>query len=244
MKDFKIITIAYTIFICSIIGFSSTKSISYSDSALDYGQYILPNLNVYLPYKWQQKGIQVANLQIALGIKVTGIYNEQTRNYHYSYLKYVGAPTSNIPQIPQTTPNPTNDLICQASAARIFAHQILDPYNIPIPSITAIANARSTFYGPGSTAIFMPPCAEKSAIVHEIGHYVHARAFGLNWESATRDAAINFTSSDWIKAEEISPGIEHAAHCIGNVLWGYGPYTKCPDPVMKSYAAKIITQAG
>lgn len=67
------------------------------------------------------------------------------------------------------------------------------------------------------------------------------------------DAALHFCpggadtngrcSNGWIRAAELYPGIEHAAHCVGNVLAGYGPYTKCPEPDMYAAALDRIKRA-
>lgn len=230
--------------ICIIILLTCLNIFFYKDRTLGYEQNNLSiPLDVFAPYKWNEKGFRVVILQLSIGLRPNGIYDSRTQEKHYSYLKNIGAPTNNIPTPAQTTIF-TDEVICKASQARIFAHQILDPHNIPIPFITVVSNAKDSFYGPGSDAIFMPPCETKSGIAHEIGHYVHARAFGFNWNLAVDDAAKNFTGNDWIVAQETTPGIEHAAHCIGYVLWQKGAYTKCPDSTMRSYAAKIIAQAG
>ena len=55
--------------------------------------------------------------------------------------------------------------------------------------------------------------------------------------------AAHFTGASWIKGDELYPGIEYAAHCVGNVLWGYGAYTKCPDATMREYASYVVTRA-
>lgn len=208
---------------------SDTYNISYS-------------LEIYLPFKWNETGLRIVTLQQAIGAKISGKYDRQTRNAHIAFLKWLGAPTNNVPNEPVIQSFLPDTKICDYTEYRQFAHELLDKYNIKIPSIYLIGNDNG-FYGPNSDAIFLPVCETKSAVAHEIGHYVDAKAFGLVWDFAAKDAAINFTHSDWIAAKEISPGIEHAAHCIGNILWGYGPYTKCPDIITRNHAKEIIALA-
>jgi len=236
LKIFKIITFVLLAF----------TSIFFSNSALSHYENIYSHsFDVYLPYKWNETGLRIAALQNALNIPVTTKYDRATRSAHITYLKALGAPTGNVPAIPVSKNNVTVDAnICGGSAARIFAHQILDPHNIPIPSIVVISNISRSGYGPGGAGILMPPCESQSGLAHEFGHYVYDKAFEFNWEDVKIDAAKNFTSVNWIKSLELSPGIERSAHCIGNVLWGYGTYTKCPDSMMQKYAIGIVARAG
>jgi hypothetical protein len=213
----------------------------------DARDFKINNLIIYMPYDMYQKGPQVVALQNTLLLNITGIYDINTRKAHLNKLLELGAPTNNIPILKNdnasSPPQQNISEICSGSAAREFAHKILDPYNIPIPSITVISNISRSGYGPGGAAILMPPCESESGLAHEIGHYVYDYYFNLNWNLVIIDAEKNFTSTNWIRSKEISPGIERSAHCIGNVLWGYGTYTKCPDSTMKSYAEKIIAES-
>lgn len=219
---------------------------SYSESNSD-GYNFTYSLEVYLPYEWNEIGLRVATLQHALNVPITGKYDAATRNAHISFLNILGAPNNNVPDKPISNKAITGQVVvdsqlCGGEEFRNFAHLLLDKYNIKIPNIYLLSNDKG-FYGPNSDAIFLPKCETKSAVAHELGHYVHAKAFGLVWDAAAADAAVNFTHSDWIVSEEVSPGVEHAAHCIGNVLWGYGVWTKCPDAIMKNHAKEIIVLA-
>jgi hypothetical protein len=66
----------------------------------------------------------------------------------------------------------------------------------------------------------------------------------MNFSAHLSEVAEHFTGASWIKGHELYPGVEYAAHCIGNVLWGYGVYTKCPVETMRDYAASVVARAG
>lgn len=127
--------------------------------------------------------------------------------------------------------------------------KLLEPHSIPLPSVEIGA---SSFYTPG-TGVTFKICASLDVVAHELGHYIMQRANG-SFDAHVDDAVINFCPggpdpegrclSGWIRGAESYPGIEHAAHCVGNVLAGYGPYTKCPDPVMYAAALDRLRRAG
>jgi hypothetical protein len=147
-----------------------------------------------------------------------------------------------LPLPPELGP-PAVPPVCTRSGALAFIEGLLAPYGIPAPQILVAANISNSGYVAGAGSLVLARCESLSGIAHEVGHYVHDRAFGFNWALAQDDAARFFTHTDWIAATESSPGIEHAAHCIGNVLYRYGPYTKCPDWLMRQHAIDIIAAA-
>lgn len=150
--------------------------------------------------------------------------------------------TTSIEAIIATTqPNQQTGRVCTKEQAESFSHRLLDPYGIPIPVVTMIEGTSG--YPVGSTRIEIEYCDSESAVAHEIGHYVHSLANGLDYNRIVSDAAARFSSGWWIKGRELAPGIEYAAHCIGNVLFDTGSYTKCPSDQLRSQAAEVISLA-
>jgi len=63
------------------------------------------------------------------------------------------------------------------------------------------------------------------------------------------DASTSRCEGGWLtdagKTSEgrVMPGVEHAAHCIGNVLGVAGSYTKCPDDQLRAHATSMLGAA-
>lgn len=138
-------------------------------------------------------------------------------------------------------PASSNDL-CSLDQAVGFAHFLLDPYGIPVPGFSMLPAGTPSYYQTGAGIVHLGTCSSLSPAAHEISHFVMDRANGMNFTQHVADA-LNFASGTWIQGSEMYPGIEYAAHCIGNQLWGYGPYTKCPDGTLAAYARTVIQRA-
>jgi hypothetical protein len=151
--------------------------------------------------------------------------------------------TQQTPLTDATAATPVQTLRgCSADDANLFAHSILDAYAIPVPAFAVTGTERSN-YKVGVGAIELEKCAKPSEMAHEIGHYVLDLANGFDWGRHQQAAAELFAGGGWIRGSETSPGVEYAAHCIGNQLWGYGAYTKCPNEQMMSNARTVIDTA-
>lgn len=148
--------------------------------------------------------------------------------------------TTAAPQV-ATAPPPVPP-VCGLTQYMEFIDTLLAPHGIPSPGVLVGDNVKRSGYVAGSGTLVVSRCDTFSGIAHEVGHYVHDRAFGFDWSAAQRDAAENFTGTNWLKQSESSPGIERAAHCIGYILWQSGTYTRCPDPAMVAHASVIVSR--
>ena len=119
----------------------------------------------------------------------------------------------------------------------------IDPYGIPVPNFTMQPAGSRSYYQTGIAVVQLATCNNRSSTAHEIGHYVMDRANGMDFQQHLADAAANFSGGNWIGGAETYPGVEYSAHCIGNQLWGNGPYTRCPDATMAAYARSVIQRA-
>ena len=140
---------------------------------------------------------------------------------------------------PTTSPPIVNGPVCTQAEAEAFAHQILDPQGIPVPEIMM---SDESYYAVGRPLVSLKECENLSIVTHEIAHYVHSYTYNYDLQ-AVKDSALAFTSGTWIRGREVFPGIEYVAHCVGNVIFGNSPYTKCPDEDLKAKARAIINLA-
>ena len=68
--------------------------------------------------------------------------------------------------------------------------------------------------------------------------------FCLGQDAETGRCEGGWLSSNGKKSEaKAAPGVEHAAHCIGNQLGVSGSYSKCPDSGLISLAQAHIASA-
>ena len=168
------------------------------------------------------------------------------------------APTTTIAAAPTTTiaaapPSPS----C-VEAAIAVATSLLAPHGIPVPGFTHDPSAGPRAYYTVGGGITIRECVSDSIIAHELGHYIHFLSVGSSW-SAMKADSLNFClgqdaetgrceggwlSSNGKKSEaKAAPGVEHAAHCIGNQLGVSGSYSKCPDSGLISLAQAHIASA-
>ncbi|MSX94061.1 MAG: hypothetical protein F2749_11660 [Actinobacteria bacterium] len=154
----------------------------------------------------------------------------------------VAAPV--VTTTPETTPVPANnDGLCTQQQVELFLHTLLDPHGIAIPAVTMLLAGSHSTYKVGAGLIKVATCTTHSIAAHEVGHYVMDLANGYDFGQHKSEAAAYFTGAHWIHGNESYPGIEYAAHCVGNQLYGNGAYTKCPDTTMAAYARAIINRA-
>lgn len=146
---------------------------------------------------------------------------------------------------------------CLESATSL-ATSLLAPHDIPVPGFTHDPSASHRAYYTVGGGITIRECVSDSIIAHELGHYIHFLSVGSNW-SAMKTDSLNFClgqdpstgrcEGGWLsdngKKSEASaaPGVEHAAHCIGNQLGVSGSYSKCPDAALISAAQARIASA-
>ena len=168
------------------------------------------------------------------------------------------APTTTAPEAPTTTiaaapPSPS----C-VEAAIAVATSLLAPHGIPVPGFTHDPSAGPRAYYTVGGGITIRECVSDSIIAHELGHYIHFLSVGSSW-SAMKTDSLNFClgqdpstgrcEGGWLsdngkKSEAgAAPGVEHAAHCIGNQLGVSGSYSKCPDSGLISLAQARIASA-
>lgn len=149
--------------------------------------------------------------------------------------------------LPQTT-RPVEDF-CSVDSQSAFLERALAHHGIQLPKVKL--HPHSAYLRIEHT-IEAPECETGSALAHEAGHFVLDRAHNYQLEALLDDVITNFCpggplngrcQNGWIKGEERFPGLEHAAHCIGNVLVGTTPYTKCPIEAMRALAEIRIEQA-
>ncbi len=132
------------------------------------------------------------------------------------------------------------------------------PHGIPVPGFTHDPSAGPRAYYTVGGGITIRECVSDSVVAHELGHYIHFLSVGSSW-SAMKADSLNFClgqdaetgrceggwlSSNGKKSEaKAAPGVEHAAHCIGNQLGVSGSYSKCPDSGLISLAQARIASA-
>jgi hypothetical protein len=137
------------------------------------------------------------------------------------------------------------------------ATSLLAPHGIPVPEFNLDpASGPKAYYTVGG-GITIRDCISDSIVAHELGHYVHFRV-AKSWGAMATDswtfclgydASTSRCEGGWLsdagKTSEgrVMPGVEHAAHCIGNVLGVAGSYTKCPDDQLRAHATAMLSAA-
>ena len=166
-------------------------------------------------------------------------------------------PTTTVAPTPTTTtPPPPAAPSCVESAISV-ATSLLAPHGIPVPEFNLDpASGPKAYYTVGG-GITIRDCISDSIVAHELGHYVHFRV-AKSWGAMATDSWIFCLGYDastsrceggWLsdagKTSEgrVMPGVEHAAHCIGNVLGVAGSYTKCPDDQLRAHATTMLGAA-
>ena len=210
-----------------------TASVSTASAPADF---------LLLSYSWKERSENVRSLQLVLGVVADAWYGEQTREAHLRRLDELGLSVGGVPQ-PATAETPSFGQACSSEDLASFAYELLNSYGIPIPSFVATPGRQRPAYRPATGVIVYEGCLTATEIAHEVGHYVMDYANGMNFSAHVDEVAAHFTGASWVKGEELYPGVEYAAHCVGNVLWGYGSYTKCPDSAMRDYAASVLGRA-
>lgn len=195
-----------------------------------------------LSYSWSEHSENVRSLQAVLGVAADAWYGPQTRQAHLRKLNELGLAVTGVPQ-PPTVETPSADRFCSSEELSAFAHELLDSYGIPLPSFVVTPGKRRPAYRPSTGMIIYEGCLTATETAHEVGHYVMDYANGMDFTAHVNEVAAHFTGATWIKGAELYPGIEYAAHCVGNVLWGYGAYTKCPDTTMREYASYVLARS-
>ena len=168
------------------------------------------------------------------------------------------APTTTVAAAPTTTVAPAPPSPSCVEAAIAVATSLLAPHGIPVPGFTHDPSAGPRAYYTVGGGITIRECVSDSVVAHELGHYIHFLSVGSSW-SAMKADSLNFClgqdaetgrceggwlSSNGKKSEaKAAPGVEHAAHCIGNQLGVSGSYSKCPDSGLISLAQARIASA-
>ena len=168
------------------------------------------------------------------------------------------APTTTIAAAPTTTVAAAPASQSCVEAAIAVATSLLAPHGIPVPGFTHDPSAGHRAYYTVGGGITIRECVSDSVVAHELGHYIHFLSVGSSW-SAMKADSLNFClgqdagtgrceggwlSSNGKKSEaKAAPGVEHAAHCIGNQLGVSGSYSKCPDSGLISLAQARIASA-
>ena len=137
------------------------------------------------------------------------------------------------------------------------ATSLLAPHGIPIPEFNLDPSSGPKAYYTVGGGITIRECVSDSIVAHELGHYVHFRV-AKSWGAMATDswvfclgydASTSRCEGGWLsdagKTSEgrVMPGVEHAAHCIGNVLGVAGSYTKCPDDQLRAHASAMLGAA-
>ena len=168
------------------------------------------------------------------------------------------APTTTVAAAPTTTVAAAPPSPSCVEAAIAVATSLLAPHGIPVPGFTHDPSAGPRAYYTVGGGITIRECVSDSIIAHELGHYIHFLSVGSSW-SAMKTDSLNFClgqdpstgrcEGGWLsdngkKSEAgAAPGVEHAAHCIGNQLGVSGSYSKCPDSGLISLAQTRIASA-
>lgn len=179
----------------------------------------------------------------------------------------LAAPPTPLPSPPPTAPKPPPEpqvrtttagppevakaaiKICDETEAMSRAVSLLAPWGLKPPPIWIGETAQ--FHTIDGT-IEVDPCVPMSDLAHELGHWVMYAANGYDFAAMSVDALTSFCpggavdgwcAERWVKGHEVAPGLEHSAHCVGWVLSGPGPFTKCPVPAMQEEARSRLASA-
>lgn len=143
-----------------------------------------------------------------------------------------------------------NEVICGVEDMHAFLIELLDIPDVPLPNVEEGGRTR---YVSEEGRIYLDPCEPVDTLAHEAGHYVMDRANAFNLDAHFADALENFCPGGavdgrcvdgWIVAQEWKPGVEHAAHCIGNALIDVAAYAaNCPVIAMRDIARERIETA-
>lgn len=167
------------------------------------------------------------------------------------------APTTTVAPTPTTTPPPPPAAPSCVESAISVATSLLAPHGIPVPEFNLDPSSGPKAYYTVGGGITIRDCVSDSIVAHELGHYVHFRV-AKSWGAMATDswvfclgydASTSRCEGGWLsdagKTSEgrVMPGVEHAAHCIGNVLGVAGSYTKCPDDQLRAHATTMLGAA-
>ena len=167
------------------------------------------------------------------------------------------APTTTVAPTPTTTPPPPPAAPSCVESAISVATSLLAPHGISVPEFNLDPSSGPKAYYTVGGGITIRDCVSDSIVAHELGHYVHFRV-AKSWGAMATDswvlclgydASTSRCEGGWLsdagKTSEgrVMPGVEHAAHCIGNVLGVAGSYTKCPDDQLRAHATTMLGSA-
>ncbi|MCH1490908.1 MAG: hypothetical protein L7T83_10885 [Ilumatobacteraceae bacterium] len=167
------------------------------------------------------------------------------------------APTTTVAPTPITTPPPPPAAPSCVESAISVATSLLAPHGIPVPEFNLDPSSGPKAYYTVGGGITIRDCVSDSIVAHELGHYVHFRvakswgamatdswAFCLGYDASTSRCEGGWLSDAGKTSEgRVMPGVEHAAHCIGNILGVAGSYTKCPDDQLRAHATTMLGSA-
>ena len=149
--------------------------------------------------------------------------------------------------------------VCQDEANEIVSH-LADKSNLATPEVVLdVSNTHSILANAGALydvetgTIYLATCVKIDVLVHEFGHHVMQERAGRSWPAHLKLAQSfcieNATCEGlWVEGEPF-PGVEHAAHCIGNMIFVLDSslgapsdrtYTKCYGMERTRLAAHIL----
>lgn len=149
--------------------------------------------------------------------------------------------------------------ICQDEAREIVSH-LATKFNLAAPEVVLdVSNTHpvlpkaGALYDVETGTIYFATCVKIDVLVHEFGHHVMQERAGRSWPEHLK-LAQSFCGENatceglWVEGEPF-PGVEHAAHCIGNMIFVLDSslgapsdrtYTKCYGAGRTLLAAHIL----
>jgi hypothetical protein len=144
----------------------------------------------------------------------------------------------------QASQSPSLKEECSLAHVSSFASSLLAPYQIPNPVFDLVSGKSE--YVPTTGVVSIAPCSPEEIIAHELGHYVFDVFVGFNYGQHLLKAQSIFCpqASDcpgtWSPDDEISPGVEIAAHCIAEILYKKTSFTECPTRELSQKSKEIL----
>ena len=140
--------------------------------------------------------------------------------------------------------SPSSKDECSLAYVSDFASSLLSPYQIPNPVFDLVSG--NSEYVPTTGVVSIAPCSSKEIIAHEVGHYVFDVFVGFNYGQHLLKAQsiyctqVSNCPGTWGPDDEISPGVEIAAHCIAEILYKKTSFTECPTKELSQKSKEIL----
>lgn len=171
----------------------------------------------------------------------------------------IAAPATPSVNVDGPFPDQIRGDVCLDEALETVSH-LADKFDLVAPSVVLDTSnthyelsRAGALYDVENGTIYIATCVSLDVLVHEFGHHVMQERAGKSWPAHLKLAQEFCQGSTnceglWVDGEPY-PGVEHAAHCIGNMIFVLDSslgapsdrtYTKCYGTDRTLLAAHIL----